>query len=1003
VSTADGNVWFRVGNEEAKLSRFDGHRLVKLTRDDGLPGARPSDLYLDRDGALLVSDWEAGRPIARFDPGSAADERIHFELIDGSGPASALARSSTGELWMGRDAGAFVLGQPDESGQAIGGVHVAEPGRKGVMWFGTESDRRCSIWRYEPPSAPTGTGTWTEFTDANGLPTDEGNTSVRALLTLEDGSLLAGTLFGARHFDGQQFLPWPSDVPRLQNIRIFHAERDAEGGLWLATAEGVFHTDGTAWSILDMRDGLQENAINRMHRAADGTVWIGSWNKGLVRYRPSNHTPLSPVLAAQTDLDYTGVAALPAITTGQRVTFKFDVVDFYTPLEKRQYRWQLFQGSRDEAQLTGGWNPPGTETQLEKSFDQPGAWTLAVQFIDRDLNYSPPTLATFHVVQPWHENRAVILPAAGAGVALLGWMLIARILYGRKRREAQRLRDALLVEEHAARKATERANEELQEARAIAEMAKEVAEHAKWQVEAKNEQLSAAKEAADEANRTKSQFLANMSHELRTPLNAIIGYSEMLQEEAEDLDQMGFIPDLQKIHSAGKHLLGLINDILDLSKIEAGKMTLYLEEFDVNKLVQEVAATVQPLVSKNGNTLVVACPADIGRMTADVTKVRQTLFNLLSNACKFTERGTIRLLVSPLVTAESSTLNFTVIDSGIGMTPEQMDRLFQEFTQADASTTRKFGGTGLGLAISRKFCQLMGGGITVDSEVNLGTTFTATLPRKMADATSNEPPAGIAPTIPHLAHRIPDSTVLVIDDDANVRDLMQRNLVKEGFQVEVAADGEHGLELAKHLRPSVITLDVILPGMDGWEVLAALKAVPETADIPVVMVTVVDNKNMGFALGAADYFTKPIDWHLLSTALTKHRCADDTQNALVIEDDGPTREMLRRILETDGWTIIEAENGQTGLDRLEEAIPGIIILDLMMPEMDGFTFMEELRQRPGCSDVPVIVITAKELTAEDHQRLNGEASCILQKGRTSTEELLTEVRNLLALRADWYV
>ncbi len=1003
VSTSDGNVWFRVGNEEAKLSRYDGQRLVKLTRDDGLPGARPADLYIDRDGALLVSDWEAGRPVARFDPGSTAGERIRFELLDGSGPASALARSTTGELWMGRDAGAFVLGQPDELGKAIGPVLVAEPGRDGVMWFVTESESKCSIWRYEPSSTPVSSGTWTEFTDANGLPSDVGNTSVRALLTLEDGSLLAGTMFGARHLDGKQFVAWPSDVSRLQNIRIFHAEHDAQGDLWLATAEGVFHSDGTLWSKLDMRDGLPEDAINQVHRAADGTVWIGGSNKGLARYRPSNQVPRSPILTAQVDRDYIDVAALPTINTGQRVTFKFDVADFYTAVEKRQYRWQLYQGTRDDAELAANWQPPGTVTQLEQKFSEPGAWTLAVQFIDRDLNYSQPTLATFRVAQPWHENRAVIGPAFGVGVALLSWILIARILYGRKRREAQRLRDALLVEEHAARKATERANEELQEARAIAEMAKEVAEHAKWQLETKNEQLSAAKEAADEANQTKSQFLANMSHELRTPMNAIIGYSEMLQEEAEDLDQKGFIPDLQKIHGAGKHLLGLINDILDLSKIEAGKMSLYLEEFDINRLVQEVAATVQPLVTKNANTLVVECPEEIGRMTADVTKVRQTLFNLLSNACKFTERGTIRLRVSPFSAPHGPTLNFTVIDTGIGMTPEQMDQLFQEFTQADASTTRKFGGTGLGLAISRKFCQLMGGDITVDSEVNVGTTFTATLPRKMTDAKSNEPTAEVALTSSPSHARRPQFTVLVIDDDPDVRDLMQRNLVKDGFRVEVAADAERGLELARELRPSAITLDVMLPGMDGWEALAALKANPDTADIPVVMLTIVDNKNMGFALGAADYFTKPIDWHRLSTALTKHRGADDSQNALVIEDDAPTRELVCRILETDGWTVTAAPNGQAGLDHLEEVIPAIIILDLMMPGMDGITFIEELRQRPDCSDVPVIVITAKDLTAEDQQRLKGEASSILQKGQISTEQLLSEVRNLLALRADWYV
>jgi signal transduction histidine kinase len=515
-----------------------------------------------------------------------------------------------------------------------------------------------------------------------------------------------------------------------------------------------------------MRDGLPEDTINRVHPAADGTVWIGGWSKGLARYRPGKQTPRSPVLTAQTDRDYTEVAALPSINTGQRVTFKFDVVDFSTAVEKRQYRWQLFQGARNTKELAVNWQPPDTATQLEQTFAKPGAWTLAVQFIDRDLNYSNPTLATFNVALPWHANRAIIVPAAVGGVALLVWALIARMLYLRKRREAEKLREQLLEEEHKGREA--------------AEAAHATAERAKLEIEAKNRQLEEsrttaeeARQVADEANRTKSQFLANMSHELRTPMNAIIGYSEMLQEEAQDLGDTGYIPDLQKIHGAGKHLLGLINDILDLSKVEAGKMTLFLEEFDVAKLVNEVAATVQPLVAKNANTLQVDCPPEIGTMRADMTKLRQALFNLLSNASKFTERGTIALHVarhSNVGTAgngstrgehstleDQPTLNFRVSDTGIGMTPEQMSKLFEVFSQADASTTRKYGGTGLGLAISRKFCQLMGGDITVESEPGKGTTFTITLPVEVQEAATE---ALAATRHPALALGTPPSSSL---------------------------------------------------------------------------------------------------------------------------------------------------------------------------------------------------------------------------------------------------
>ena len=499
-------------------------------------------------------------------------------------------------------------------------------------------------------------------------------------------------------------------------------------------------------------------------------------------------------------------------------------------------------------------------------------------------------------------------------------------------------------------------------------------------------ELLRARQGAEDANSAKSQFLANMSHELRTPLNAIIGYSEMLQEDAEDAGQQGFVPDLERIHSAGKHLLALINDILDLSKIEAGKMELYREDFEVEAMVRDVATTVRPLIEKNSNRLELVFGADLGTMHSDLTRTRQILLNLLSNACKFTENGTITLEVS-----RSDVMEFRVADTGIGMTAEQLERLFEAFSQADITTASKYGGTGLGLAISRRFCQMMGGDIEVASEPGKGSAFTVRLPVSAPQQGEAEQPELVGEGGDGHA-----GTVLVIDDDPAVRDLMVRFLGKEGYRVLPAADGEAGIALARNARPDVITLDVMMPGMDGWGVLTTLKADPALAEIPVVMLSIVDDKNMGFSLGASEYLTKPIDRSRLTAILAKYGRDGHQGSVLVVEDDGATRSMLKRSLEGSGWQVTEASNGRVALERVAEGCPDLVLLDLMMPEMDGFEFLEEFRGTAGCPAVPVVVLTAMELTEQDRRRLNGGVERIVEKGTYGREQLLAEVRELVA-------
>jgi CheY-like chemotaxis protein/two-component sensor histidine kinase len=479
-----------------------------------------------------------------------------------------------------------------------------------------------------------------------------------------------------------------------------------------------------------------------------------------------------------------------------------------------------------------------------------------------------------------------------------------------------------------------------------------------------------------------------MSHELRTPLNAIIGYSEMLEEEVADLGHSELAPDLQKIRSAGKHLLALINDILDLSKIEAGKTELYLEEFDVAAMIQDVATTIQPLVAKNANTLVVRAERP-GTMHGDQTKIRQMLLNLLSNACKFTDHGQIGLTVERLGSDPGLTpqLRFQVWDSGIGMTPEQMTRIFEAFAQAEASTSRRYGGTGLGLAITKRFATLMGGDVTVESEPGKGSRFTIVLPVSGAPAPAPEPPSEM---------KGPGGVVLVIDDNAEARDLIGRFLENEGFTVIEAADGPTGLRLARDRRPNAITLDVLMPGMDGWAVLSELKADPDLAQVPVIMATVLDNRSLGFSLGASEYLTKPVDRNRLRAVLGRFR-RDGRHDVLIVEDDPGTRELLLRLVEGEGWTAATAENGALALEAVRRNPPSLILLDLMMPVMDGCEFAIELRKNEDWRAIPVIVLTAKDLTAEDRRALNGDVQGVLQKGALTRDELLREIHDLMAV------
>ncbi len=513
-----------------------------------------------------------------------------------------------------------------------------------------------------------------------------------------------------------------------------------------------------------------------------------------------------------------------------------------------------------------------------------------------------------------------------------------------------------------------------------------------------SKELEHARDEANHANEAKSMFLANMSHELRTPLNAVIGLAALLKDDAKEDKLDDYLEPLDRIHRASQHLLSLINDVLDISKIEAGKIDLFIELFELESVVDDVISSTEGLAAKQRNKIVKEFSPDISEVALDLTRVRQIILNLVSNANKFTEDGEIK--ISAMLSDQShETLLISVADTGIGMTSEQTEKLFSNFTQADASTTRKYGGTGLGLSISKQLAELMGGDISVSSTEGQGSNFTVRLPVSAQDGEIQPRDQKKVTDGPRLVSGS-GKKVLIIDDDSDVRDIMSEHLKRQGFSVLLADGGQAGLDIAKTERPDAITLDILMPGMDGWSVLKQLKSDKALSNVPVIIASIVDDKKTGFALGASDYLNKPVSKEDLQTSLKQFFSLKENLSALIVEDDRDSRYYLKKVLQDLNVESTEAENGLIGLKYLSSAdvLPDFIILDLMMPEMDGFEFASEVKQNEDLKDIPIFVVTALDLSEEESEVLSKRAQAVISKKTMSADSIADQISNLVNIQ-----
>lgn len=1019
-----GTLWIGTGGGLSKLDRKPKkfkHFRTEANNPNSLNVSEVWCFFEDREGILWIGTNGGG--LNRFD---RKNNKFTFFRNDVRNPESlsedrvwSILEDYTGNLWVGTNGGGlnklnrgsstFTRYQNDPANPksiSDNRVKALLQGRDSSLWIGTRSG---GINRFDPktgtfesytndpqnPNSLSSNDIYSMYEDRAGTlwigtfgsglnkfdrvtgkftvyknnPKDPNTISSNGVLTMcEDtkGNFWVGTQSGGLNkLDRENgvFTHFSREVG-LPNEVVYAILEDNEGSLWISTNKGLSRIRYEAASDeLDIRnydqhDGLQSNEFNggSYYKSKKGELFFGGVN-GFNAFVPEQvkenvHIP-SIALTAFKKFDRiqkleTAIPEIKEIKLSYEenvFSFEFASLDFTRP-EKNQYAYMMEGFDND-------WIYSGSRRYASYTNLDGGTYTFRVKGTNNDGVWNETGTAVTIVITPafwrtWWFRISLIL--------LIGW---AAYSYYRSRLTS-----------------VQRQNEMLEK-----------------KVEERTKTLREMNSKIIETDRLKSEFLANMSHELRTPLNAIIGFSELLQDELKSIVTQDQMQSLQDIHHSGRHLLELINDILDLSKIEAGKMELNKEHFELNKLLETIRRTVAPLLDKKTQTLVIRMDEEQTKIFADPYKIKQVIINLLSNAIKFSPPNTaITIESSMLHNDRQSVFQLAVTDNGRGIPKEFHSVIFDEFRQVDGSSTREDQGTGLGLALCRRLIEMHGGKIWVESELNKGSKFILTVPQSSGEES-------VSPRKEMGSSAAFDSNmVLIIEDDLQSANLIRRFLELEGFRTIHINNGVDALEEARKIRPLAITLDILLPGKDGWEVLQELKSDPITRGIPVFIVSMTENKDLAYSLHADDYFIKPLDRDLLIEKINKLKNSKTKQKRvsqiLVVDDEESALTLTGTFLEKKGFDVEKARSGMEALRKIRLSKPDLLILDLMMPQMSGFEVVDVLRQDPNLKEIPIIILTAKELTKKERDSLNGQIRCLMQKASYSTDDLLFEIKRV---------